>query len=678
MFSVQAPNGRGRQSPYLDTPSLVTVNDSSANPRGKDVPLPVVTAAPRAGRPVRRSRSGPRRAVVLVVIQLLIVVHVIQWMVSGRTMSPIEPSEAMETVKHGVVNAGAVFFVLALLSTLVLGRWFCGWGCHLVMLQDLCGWLMRRIGIRPRPFRSRLLVYVPFVLAVYMFIWPAVYRWGVVPIQARLHEHASWVPASGAFPPWEGFSSGLTTTDFWRTFPGWLVAVPFLLVCGFGTVYFLGAKGFCTYGCPYGGFFAPLEQLSPARIRVTDACDQTGHCTATCSSNVRVHEEVRAYGMVVDPGCMKCLDCVSVCPNDALYFGLGRPAVAKGPARGREPTPTYDLTTREEIGFALVFLATFLGTRGAYGMIPMLMAVGIAGCVTFLAWKGWRMARDKSVSLYRFRLRFKGSLTRAGAVYALVTASILLLTAHTGAVNGVGWLAGRSDAKVTVPRGAIFSPAPLELPAEMQRSAARALRLYGLAASIGDGGIGLFGDAEHELRRAWLHACRHEFAEAERLLRRYTARHGRFDQVCRDLFLLLRMQLRDDEAEAYARRVSGMDPALVVTLDALVLLLVEDGRSAEAIGLCRTAVRDAGDTATRLYLLRRLSLLLVDHGDLDEGIEVFLETIEMDDRNPATFVMLSRAYRKRGDLGKAIEALERAAALAPDRTDITDELNALK
>ena len=28
-------------------------------------------------------------------------------------------------------------------------------------------------------------------------------------------------------------------------------------------------------------------------------------------------------GMVVDPGCMKCMDCVSVCPNDALYFGFG-------------------------------------------------------------------------------------------------------------------------------------------------------------------------------------------------------------------------------------------------------------------------------------------------------------------------------------------------------------------
>ena len=42
-----------------------------------------------------------------------------------------------------------------------------------------------------------------------------------------------------------------------------------------------------------------------------------------CTSNVRVHEEIREYGGVVDPGCMKCLDCVSVCPNDALSYNCG-------------------------------------------------------------------------------------------------------------------------------------------------------------------------------------------------------------------------------------------------------------------------------------------------------------------------------------------------------------------
>ena len=36
------------------------------------------------------------------------------------------------------------------------------------------------------------------------------------------------------------------------------------------------------------------------------------------------------YGMVVDPGCMKCMDCVSVCPNDcADLFRLWKAAARR-------------------------------------------------------------------------------------------------------------------------------------------------------------------------------------------------------------------------------------------------------------------------------------------------------------------------------------------------------------
>src|SRR4029453_12361217 len=152
------------------------------------------------------------------------------------------------------------------------------------------------------------------------------------------------VPLGHTPAPWETRSE-LVRADFWATFPqsAWII-VPFLLVCGFATVYFLGSKGFCTYGCPYGGFFAPLDKLATGRILVTDACEGCGHCTAVCTSNVRVHEEVREYGMVVDPGCMKCMDCVSVCPNDALYFGFAKPAIVKGPAKNKAPKKVYDLS----------------------------------------------------------------------------------------------------------------------------------------------------------------------------------------------------------------------------------------------------------------------------------------------------------------------------------------------
>ena len=214
-------------------------------------------------------------------------------------------------------------FLSAILATLIFGRFVCGWGCHIIALQDLCAWMMKKIGIRPKQFRSRLLVYVPIIVALYMFVWPTAYRLLAAPKDE---------------PVFPQFTNHLVTTDFWETFPPVAVAIPFLFICGFMTVYFLGAKGFCTYGCPYGGFFGIADKVAPGRIRVTDACNECGHCTATCTSNVLVHSEVKQFGMVVDPGCMKCMDCISVCPNDALYFGFGKPAIAARVPR-RKATP---------------------------------------------------------------------------------------------------------------------------------------------------------------------------------------------------------------------------------------------------------------------------------------------------------------------------------------------------
>ena len=87
-------------------------------------------------------------------------------MIAGRTLSPVEPSEAMYTLNDGQVNAGFIFFALAIASTLLLGRFVCGWGCHLVAYQDLSAWLLKRVGIKPKAFRSRILVFAPLALAL--------------------------------------------------------------------------------------------------------------------------------------------------------------------------------------------------------------------------------------------------------------------------------------------------------------------------------------------------------------------------------------------------------------------------------------------------------------------------------------------------------------------------------
>src|SRR5438034_3907676 len=77
---------------------------------------------------IRKSRTSRWRAAALIILNLLMLAHIIQWQVMGKTISPIEPSETMHTLQKGFVNAGFIFFTLAILATLIFGRFVCGWG----------------------------------------------------------------------------------------------------------------------------------------------------------------------------------------------------------------------------------------------------------------------------------------------------------------------------------------------------------------------------------------------------------------------------------------------------------------------------------------------------------------------------------------------------------------------
>ncbi len=601
----------------------------------------------------------------LTAVQLLILAHIAHWLMTGSTMTPVEPSEAMQTVKDDIINAGTVLLALALLSTLILGRWFCGWGCHVLLLQDLCGWVLKKTGVRPAPFRSRLLVLAPTVLGLYMFVWPLVYRIAILPWTAPQSRHVE----IGAF------TAHFVTTDFWATFPGVFVAIPFLGVCGFLTVYLLGQKGYCTYGCPYGGLFAPLDEWSPMRIRVTDACSQCGHCTAVCTSNVRVHEEVRDFRMVVDPGCMKCMDCVSVCPKEALYFGWGKPA-ALASARSKGPRNRSSLSWGEEIALGMVFTLVFFIARGAYGVIPLLFASGIAACVTFLAWKTWRLFRSCDVNLHRWVLRKGGVIAPAGRWFAAASLAALLLTIHTGIVQGSGLAARLIDSSIPLSVDDVFSGGPTNLDSSLARRVAWANGLYQLASGWNAGGIALPRPDQQvlSLRRAWLAACEHDFPRAESLIRSSIEAIGEQENLVLSLVRVLRVQDRRDEADEVTRRVLGVHPTYVELRDDLVAQLESSGRVSESVSMAREGLYLVPNS---LLAMRRLSLLLIEHGgpaQLDEGIDLVRQTIQVDDQQPLAYLALSRGLVRADRLVEAEVALREGLKRFPDHEALNRQL----
>lgn len=363
--------------------------------------------------PRTKRHPGRHRALVLALVQVVLLGHILWWYTTGETIAPLEPSEGMFFAQRGEINPGLVLFAAAALATMIFGRFFCGWACHLLALQDGARWLMMRLGIRPRPFRARLLRVVPIAAFIYMFLWPFLVRlWAGEP-----------QPGIGEFR-W-------TTHAFWETFPGPVVSILTLVLGGAAVIYLLGSKAYCSYACPYGALFNAADSFAPGRIRVNDNCQQCAKCTAACSSDVRVHEEVRDFGTVMDAGCMKCMDCVAACPNDALRFGFGKPAMltaarAKG-RKSRIGIPSWGEELILAAGYAIGFFASYR----LYGSVPLLLALALGMVGAWAAATTYQLLRQPAVRLQGQVLKLNRRWTKGGVAALLLSVVFFLLAAHS-------------------------------------------------------------------------------------------------------------------------------------------------------------------------------------------------------------------------------------------------------
>lgn len=645
----------------------------------RTVGLPVLSNPPR----VRPSRTSRWRALSLIIVHLLIIGHVLHWWMTGRTLSPVEPSEAMYTLNDGHLNAGFIFFALALLVTLIGGRFVCGWACHIVAYQDLCAWLLKKIGIHPKPFRARLLVLAPLALALYMFVWPTAYRWYVGASLPELSNH-------------------LLTTEFWKTFPGPAIAVLTVAVCGFAIVYFLGSKGFCTYACPYGGFFAVADRVAPGRIRVTDDCEHCGHCTAVCTSNVRVHEEVAKFGMVVDPGCMKCMDCISVCPNDALYFGFTpiqsvdrerhdsvkarrhegtkarrnqsvdreRHANQSRDRQGADPlSPTtrhFDFTLREELLFALIGLAALLAFRGLYGQIPLLLAMGMAAMTGWVFIKFLHLLRNANVRFQNLSLKRGGRLSRTGCGFLVGALLLCAFAAHSAAVQWFAWSGQRLRIAATIgdevwqAGNDWWSRATGEQRESITAATANLERAerWGLLSTPA-----ILQDL------TWLYLAQGRASDAESTVRALVRLTPDVAEWHRGLGNVLRMSGRLEEAEKSYRTALTLDPAHTRVHGELASSLLSQGRTEDA----KRELRSAVSTEASAALFSMLGMLELQTGEPDAGVADLRRALDLDPSLSQTRYQLAVALlsmEKETDrwtlIDEAIEHLLRVTSESPE------------
>ncbi len=368
---------------------------------------------------------GKWRTATLVSVWVLFAIHFAHWKLNGTTLAPLELNEVLYTIHQGIITGGFLLMFAIMIATLIFGRFFCGWGCHILSLQDSCVWLMKKLKVKPRVIRSRVFLWIPFAAMFYLFVWPQismlVHGVAVADLHIAEQENGGW--------------TSFVTDDMWRNLPSANIALSTFFIVGFLLVYMLGSRSFCFYGCPYGALFGLADQVAPGRIVLTGNCVQCGICTANCGSDILIHKEVVKFGMVTSNRCFKDLDCVANCPEDALSFGFKTPPLFKKKFKLNQYKDRYNFTFFEDVLMAIVFVISILIYRALYDVIPFLMSVAISIATAYLFILFYRLIRKQSAKLRNITLKISGKITTKGYVFALFCLCYFAFTIHSGIVH---------------------------------------------------------------------------------------------------------------------------------------------------------------------------------------------------------------------------------------------------
>lgn len=190
-----------------------------------------------------------------------------------------------------------IIMVLLLLTTIFLGRLFCGFACPVGAIQELLSRIKFKSNLKEQKsinFRIETSSKLAWIIRWIFFGVVVVFSlaWSVALLQV--------------LNPFLGFS--VFRNAFAVTI---LLPIITLIIVSIASIFIY--RPWCRYLCPFGALAGETSKLSLMKIQRTDDCTDCGLCEKICPTQEASKSSKKGE-------CYLCGRCIEICPQNALKF----------------------------------------------------------------------------------------------------------------------------------------------------------------------------------------------------------------------------------------------------------------------------------------------------------------------------------------------------------------------
>jgi polyferredoxin len=225
------------------------------------------------------------------------------------TMNFLSPYVIIDGASQGIVNGSLAMFGFMFVSSLLLGRLWCGWVCPAAGLQEMSEAINRKSVNGRKVDWIKWLIWIPWVSLIIMLAMRA----GGYHYIDLLMDTQNGISVAG--------STDRPIVIAYIIFYGVI-----LLILGLSSL--IGRRGFCHTAC----WMAPFMMIGrwlrnrllwpSLRLKASaEACTNCNTCTRNCPMSLEVTAMVQAEKME-NTECVLCGMCIDNCPAKAIRYSF--------------------------------------------------------------------------------------------------------------------------------------------------------------------------------------------------------------------------------------------------------------------------------------------------------------------------------------------------------------------